>query len=86
MTQDAQENPLEFCTDDDLVDELARRYDRGLIVSGEREAMGKEGSELTDTQSWHRHGFNVCIGLASRLCASLTHEAVGRSEYTTDEE
>ena len=75
---------LTFCTDDELVDELAKRYQHGLIVSGVRDARGDSNSTDEARQSWYRNGLIACIGLATAMQRSMIRIATGEDEQVTE--
>jgi len=61
---------LELATTTELIDELAKRFPHGLLVSGLRPVKENDHQESCETQ-W-RHGLTACIGLAERARLHLT--------------
>lgn len=75
---------LTFCTDEELVEELAKRYPHGLIVSGVRDARGDSNSADEARQLWYRNGLTSCIGLATAMQHSMLRIATGEDEHVTE--
>lgn len=76
---------LEEATVKQIVDELARRFTRGLIVAGVRDAMGKANNGDEEIGMYHRNGFTVCIGIAERMKCGLLEDASKSQEYVDDD-
>ena len=62
---DLKINPLATASVEDLVEELASRFPRGLIVGGARESSSGSGYEHTYLD--YRNGLMSCLGLAETL-------------------
>lgn len=58
-----QPGPLETASDEELVDELKRRF-RSFILAAAREAYGPANEDSTETFMTYRGGVAECLGLA----------------------
>ena len=52
---------LDLVPTEDIVDALARRYEKGVLVVG----TSRTDSNDDTTELWHRHGVPVALGLAT---------------------
>lgn len=60
-----EDKPIGECTDEEIVSELARRFDLGLVVIGARERRGPAGNGEEERAMWYRNGYAASVGLAS---------------------
>lgn len=74
---DLKLNPLSVADVDDLIEEMAVRFPRGMLFVAIKETPGE------NTESFfldYRHGLSTCIGLAERAKARMLEIALSPGE------
>ena len=76
------DTPIWMCTVEQIVDELRKRHDGGVILAVEKTMQGKVGTDEQGFQCFYRGGFTMAIGLSSRAHNHLLQ--MDRDKETAD--
>lgn len=73
---------LELATTEQIVEELARRY-QGILLA---HIGGVKSGDQEAFSFWYRGGFTLVCGLAHRCATDLDADSCGRMKRVVDEE
>lgn len=77
------ETPLSLCTEEQIIDEMARRNDALVLIRMRRVKDAKDNQSLTSTD--YRGGFIVCLGLVAECMARLNAQCADKHGYDVTE-
>lgn len=75
MDEIEEDNPLDLIPNQDLIDELARRFDALVVISLRDMTEEEEG-----TRAWYYGGQMTCLGLLTGTQARLLNDHVTGGE------
>ena len=75
MDESEDSGPLDFSTTQELIDELAKRFDALVVISLRVASEEEEG-----TRAWYYGGQMTCLGLLNGTHARLLNDHVNGGE------